>query len=144
MPLDPGQRAEIHELYARYAHSFDAGDGEGYAAVFTDDGVFSLGAERDVRGAVELAAFVGERGDATPGITHHTTNILLDETADGVRGAAYVIVLRTSPGEPLRFRNMGRYDDDIVRQPDGTWRFRRRVFTSWLAPEDLDRPIAFG
>jgi hypothetical protein len=142
MALSTEDRLEIHELYARYAHCFDAEDAEGYAAVFAPDGRFVRPGLPDLVGTQALVDFVHERHAATPGVSHHVSNLLVEETAGGVRGRAYVLVLRVVAGEPLILRNLGLYDDELV-QVDEAWRFNTRTFTSWLEPAQLDRPFSF-
>ena len=83
---------EIRQLYARYAVAADSGSGDGemFARVFTEDGVFN-----DQRGYEELKAFSkrltksrDENGIAnTP--THYVTNILIEPTPEGAMGMAY-------------------------------------------------------
>jgi len=45
--LTPQDYEEIRQLYARYAHTIDTGDAEGWADVFTADGVFGNAQGRD-------------------------------------------------------------------------------------------------
>lgn len=142
MTLSTEDRLAIEELYARYSHCFDTEDGDGYAAVFAPDGRFVRPGLPDLVGTEALAAFVHERHAETPGVSHHVSNVLVEESEAGVRGRAYVLVLRVVPGEPLILRNLGAYEDELIRV-DGAWRFRTRTFTSWLEPGQLDRPFSF-
>jgi hypothetical protein len=142
MSLSTEDRLEIQELYARYAHCFDSEDAEGYAAVFTPDGRFVRPGFPDLVGTDALTAFVHERHAEAPGVSHHVSNLLVEDTGGGVRGRAYVLVLRVVAGEPLILRNLGLYDDALI-QVDGAWRFKIRTFTSWLEPAQIDRPFSF-
>lgn len=143
MALSLEDRAAIEEIYAAYAHTFDAGDAYGWAALFTPDGRFVRRGEEDVVGTAALQQFVLDRAESAPGITHHVTNVSMAAADDGARGRAYVFVLRIAPGAVLRLRNLGAYEDDLV-QDNGVWRIAERRFTSWLAPEGIDAPFSFG
>lgn len=55
-------RLAIMDLEAEYARSWDAGDGDGWAALFTSDGVFDLApvgaqARQIITGSAKLSAF---------------------------------------------------------------------------------------
>lgn len=142
MSISPADRLEIHELYARYAVHFDGGDAQAWADLFSERGRFLLEGQPYVEGRKALAAFARERIAGTPGIRHITTNVVIDETADGVVGQAYVLVLCKVPGEPLRLRTLGAYVDELV--PDGEgWRFQSRRFTPWILPDEAGRAFVF-
>jgi hypothetical protein len=140
--LDLATRLEIREPYARYSLCFDGADADGYAGLFTEDGVFTRAGEPELVGRDDLAGLVRRRHAESPGVSHHVSNISLEPAPEGARGRAYVLVLRVVSGEPVRLRNVGVYDDQLVRV-DLAWRFRRRTFTSWLEPEQRDRPFVF-
>jgi len=136
MALSADDRLEIHELYARYCHYFDGGEADHYAGLFTADGTFvrrgnaDAGVEpMEVRGSVNLAAFVRQRHKEMHGLIRHlVSNIALEATASGANGTAYVVVLMLGAGEPPKVTRIGRYRDELTKGGDG-WRFRARVFT---------------
>ena len=84
--------AEIQQLYARYAFAGDmpTDDGDMYARTYTNDGVFSSPAVR-YEGYEELKAAVEALDIHTP--RHYTTNILIEPTAEGAMGAAYLLIV---------------------------------------------------
>jgi hypothetical protein len=123
---------EIHQLYARYAHGIDSGNGELYASVFTSDGVFNT-PTATIAGSSELAAFARGNGSKLPlAANHFVTNVLIEPTADGARGRAYLLIV--SNNDPLAARggaitNRGVYQDVLVKTQDG-WRIRNRTYTN--------------
>ena len=133
-------RLEINDLYARYAHAFDSNSVEEWAHLFTPDGVFRLEGRGELVGRAALMEFALGRNGATPNISHHTTNVIADETSEGADGRAYAVAFR-SDSDSIRMVNVGRYADKLVKY-EGAWRFAERHFTSWLPPELLDAPVA--
>lgn len=140
MTLSTEDRHAIEELYARYAWTFDFGQAEAWAEVFTPDGVLGRYGFPDVTGTEELIAFARDR-DATPGIIHHNSNLSFEATPTGARGRAYCLVLRAHMGEPLRIRNFAFYEDEMVKV-DGEWRFTKRQVEFRLEPKYVDAPFA--
>jgi uncharacterized protein (TIGR02246 family) len=140
--LSVEDRLAIEELYARYCHAFDFGDGEAWAGLYTPDGSFVNEGVADFTGTENLAAFVVDRFEQVPGMRHITANIIIEEDGDGARGTAYVYVIRLTD-EELRLRNTGMYRDDFVRTGAG-WRFAKRTFQSWLPPALVDAPFEMG
>jgi hypothetical protein len=143
MALSADDRLEINELYSRYAHYYDFGKAEALADLFTEDGVFYRPGLEPLVGREALVELVSERFQSAPGCSHQMTNLYLDEVEDGVvKGHAYALVLRVAEGDGLRCRNLGWYDDGLVRT-DAGWRFQSRDFLSWLDPSTVDPPFAF-
>lgn len=131
--LSVADRLEILDLYARYCHSIDSGDGSAWAACFTADGYLSL-PYRDqlTRGPEQLRAV----GDAFPSRTdavgrHVTVNISVEGGNDGAAaGRAYLMLLRGGWGQtPPTVELTGRYEDRLVVH-DGRWLFASRVLTA--------------
>ncbi|MGW1545879.1 nuclear transport factor 2 family protein [Streptomyces sp. NPDC002346] len=133
-------RLAIHELYARYAQAADLADGSAYADCFTEDGwtdISSFGHTSEsfrargldvldeagkVCGRARLRA-IATKAPGAP-LYHHLTVNTLVTSYDGDRatGSAYFVVL--SPDG--RVHQFGRYEDVIVRDTDGQWRFAER------------------
>jgi hypothetical protein len=144
LQLPVGDRLELYELYARYSDRMDSADADGWAGVFTPDGRFVVPgrAAADVVGTAALRAFAASRHEHYSGMSHYFSNISLEATEAGARGSAYFWVVRRSPDAALRLRNIGRYDDELVKH-DGNWRFLARHVTSWLDPDDEDAAFVF-
>jgi uncharacterized protein (TIGR02246 family) len=121
MPTLAEDRAAIGDLLARYCHSFDTGDTDGVAGLFTEDGVFDPGVAGfgPFEGREVIRDFVGTM---PAGVMHHmTTDAAYDVDGDVATGVASFIV--ASKGALV---TVGRYHDDLARV-DGAWRIRRRV-----------------
>ncbi len=143
MSLTPDDRAALHDLYARYAFTFDSGDADAWAQLFTDDGRFAPPVVDEVVGTEALREFVATRSSTTPGMRHLISNVLVEETDEGARGSAYFVCLRLSEDGRVRLRNTGRYDDEFARR-DGQWKIARRTVVAELPLELVDAPFAFG
>ena len=132
---------DIQNLYARYNLMSDAGDPEGYAACFTDDGVLQidpLGVK--VQGRASFVTFKQKDAAGRGGRyrRHWNGSLHLEKIdADTVRGRCYFHGYNGKQGELPVFADAGVYDDRIVRTGGG-WRFARRHITmdasSWTAP----------
>ncbi len=104
----PVGRAEIYysveQFYAHQMQVLDSGDAAGWAATFTDDGVFSSnGMQNPVTGYDELlaAAKKANAALASEGITRrHLVSTLTIEGGDddGVRARCYVLIIDTGNG----------------------------------------------
>jgi len=139
MPLTSEDRWEINDLYARYAFGWDDGDGEGFAAVFTPDGVFHRPEDAPLVGREEIAAFVSQRTEIQPGIRHFTTNVVVAGEGMQARGTGYVIALRID-SDDVRLRAVGRYHDQL-RKLDVGWLIADRRLELWLPRKFWDAPI---
>jgi hypothetical protein len=108
-------RLAIYELYARYAQAADLEDGEAYSACLDEEG--------KVRGRDRLAKIAG-KAPGMPIFRHLTVNALVTSYAgQRATGTAYFVVLSPQGG----IHQYGRYDDVIVRDTDGQWRFSERM-----------------
>lgn len=134
-------RLAIYELYARYAQAADLQDGEAYADCFTVDGwtdISSFGHTADsfrargldcldetgkVRGRANLVKVAAKAADQSV-YRHLTVNAYVTSYAgDLATGSAYFVVV--SPSGAIH--QFGRYEDVIVRDTDGEWRFAERL-----------------
>jgi len=121
--LSSGDRFAITDLINRHGHLMDSGDFDGAEALFTPDVIydvsaFGAGVQIGLAGAREAAY---ARIDTQP-VAHHVTNIVLDETEDGVVHAlskGLGIMADGSAGSVT-------YDDTIRRTPAG-WRIAHRI-----------------
>ena len=139
--LSAQEYVDIQNLYARYNLMSDAGDAEGYASCFTDDGVLQiepLGVT--VQGRASFVAFKVKDAAGRGGRyrRHWNGSLHLEKIdADTARGRCYFHGFNGKPGELPVFADAGVYDDRIVRV-GGAWRFARRHLTldgsTWTAP----------
>lgn len=129
---------EIADLVARYDLAADDGDADGWAATWTDDGVWD-GGFLVVEGRAALRDFlarlhVDEEFAAFRGGHHVGGNFEVEETAPGegrLRHDNLMLFPKAEGG--VRLMTTAEYDD-TVRRVDGRWRFARRVW----------RPVAEG
>jgi 3-phenylpropionate/cinnamic acid dioxygenase small subunit len=143
MSLTADDRLEIHDLYARYAHTFDQADAAGWTALFTPDGRFAPPGLEPIVGAEALHAFVANRSGDLPGMRHLIANVTIQGTPDGALGSAYFCCFRLGGDGKLRMRNFGRYDD-VLRRHEGAWRIADRDIVAELPVELVDMPFAFA
>ncbi len=129
MALSADQRGEIFDLAARYCHTIDLGDPDGWVACFTDDGVFE-GPGMTLKGPEELRK-LASRNFPHP-IRHLPSVFALEGDANAASMLCYFTVLQLS--DPPKTVAVGRYEDEIVRV-DGAWKFQRRVaHMDWADP----------
>jgi hypothetical protein len=113
-------RDNIRQLLARYNHFIDSHDDEGWAGLFTADGVFDTGGEPFV-GREALRKFAAS---VPAGLRHVVVNEVIDVGGDEANALAYLLLFA---GTPRALAMCGTYEDTLRRTPDG-WRFSRRVF----------------
>jgi hypothetical protein len=124
MALSTGDRLEILELIARYNHALDAGDREGYAATWAEDGVFELGGQETVRGRGAIRDRFVKAPPEGVRIRHWTTNPIIEGEGDRATLRLYVMSIRIdAQGRQIGFS--GVYDDRLERV-GGAWKFAQR------------------
>ena len=136
MALGPIERAaigwECERLIHLYAMLNDAGDFQGMAEMFTDDGVFARPSQADVliRGKAAILAAYASR---PPRFTRHmiTTVVVTVEDQDSARAHSYLSLHAGQPGEGLPRQAepaylIGDFKDRLVRER-GLWKFSERL-----------------
>jgi 3-phenylpropionate/cinnamic acid dioxygenase small subunit len=127
-------RAAIVDAAIAYATTLDARDWEALGALFTDDACWEYsGSGERIRGPVAIVARISaslERLDAT----HHLNgNHVAAVQGDQAEHTCYYQAQHIRHGLPEgeKFVGGGRYDDRLIRTPDG-WRFTyRRITNLW-------------
>jgi hypothetical protein len=126
-------RLAIIQLEAEYARSWDFGDGEAWAGLFTDDGVFEIGPVGDrpctqVKGSVELATYCRAFSAHTSGLhLMHLPRLVIE--GDQAKGDLYFefrFQRSLEPPESILGTTTGYYEIDYRLTPKG-WRMLRRV-----------------
>ena len=113
--------AEITNLYAKYNHAIDSGNGEAWADTFTPDGVF----RKTTVGHEALVKFVEGFSKSSGGnFRHWNANLVLNGTADGADGSVYLTLWNVGT-RPQSIVTTGIYIDKLVKTPGG-WRFKNR------------------
>lgn len=121
---------EIQQLYAKYAHTLDLDDPEGWADTFTADGVFGdPSSENASRGRESLVAFAERVNAGRSGSSRHwNSQVLITPTDTGADGSCYLLLFNTS-ADPVSIRIAGIYQDKLVKTAAG-WRFSNRIAKS--------------
>ena len=118
--LSAADHLEIQQLYARYNHTMDGGDAEGWADTFGADGMF-----RNATGRDALVEFATNLHKNRIGIARHwNTNLVVTPTAEGADGTCYFMLWNTGVRPPT-ITVSGKYNDKLVKTADG-WRFKMR------------------
>ena len=124
--IEPADYFEIQNLYARYNQTSDAGDADGYANCFTDDGV--LDASRYIKGRRALADYKREESALRKHLyrRHWNGSLHLTRGDDNtVGGVCYFIAFNGVPGNLPAMTHCGVYTDTIVKK-NGRWLFSVR------------------
>jgi uncharacterized protein (TIGR02246 family) len=114
----------IQQLLARLNTAVDSGNGEAYAAAFTEDGE-AVNGERTTKGRDALASLAAGVAASVPGLRHWVNNHAIDINGDRATATVYVTAL--IGGSKAKVVTTGRYAEELVRTPDG-WRYSRREF----------------
>lgn len=123
--LDCEARQDIADLFGRYCHRVDGGDGEGWAALFADDGLFEVPGAIRLEGTAQLRTMPGivlQQGGGK--WRHQVTNIVAEagDSSDTARVRAYGVLSawRDGGGVLVSFSD---YRIDL-RRLGGEWRIQ--------------------
>ncbi|MSQ25413.1 MAG: nuclear transport factor 2 family protein [Dehalococcoidia bacterium] len=126
-------RLAIIDLEATYARVWDTGDADGWADVFTSDGIFEIvelpdRPGRAVKGRAALAAFCREVNAATTGMhmMHLPRLTVRGNKASGGLYFDFWRVARASSEQTVQGRSSGHYDVTYAKTAKG-WRMQKRV-----------------
>jgi hypothetical protein len=123
MPLTADDRIAITDLIQLHGHLTDSGDFDGLTALFAEDVTYDVAA----LGGTVLVGLAAAReaalalGEANP-VAHHVTNVVLQETADGMVRAlskGFGVMADGSVGSVT-------YEDTVERGRAG-WRITHRI-----------------
>lgn len=120
---------DIQQLYARYNIAIDSGDGQGWAATFTPDGVFNA-----ISGHDALAEFVKTWREKLNGASrrHWNNNLQITGNSKEASGFVFLMLIDVST-KPISIVGTATYSDSLVKTKDG-WRFTKRTTKSDIAP----------
>lgn len=119
--LSTADYIEIEQLYAKYNHAIDNGDGKAWADTFTADGVF----RKTTVGHDALVAFVENFSKSSRGgFRHWNSNLTIVGTPEGADGSVYLMLWNVGV-KPQAIVTTGTYIDKLVKTPAG-WRFKNR------------------
>jgi hypothetical protein len=131
--------SEIQELYANYTQALDLNQPENLAATFTADGelVSSKGpgeakaVRTSTRGHDALVRMEQSHGNF--GSRHLTSDLVLKQTADGVKATCYLVDINVSH-DPATLIETGVFDAVVVKTTSG-WKFKKLVV--WRDNDDI-------
>ena len=150
-------RLAILQLEADYARTWDCRDAAGWAALFTEDGAFELGALADqteyrFEGRDRLTRFC-ERVSARQDGVHLLSAPSVELAGDRARGWVHFQYLDRNRETGVRRYVVGVYAVTYVRGDDGRWRMALRreqpvviddVFGEFPTPARMWDPEPFG
>jgi len=120
--LTTEDRLDILDLLARYNYAIDDGDGDAWAASFTQDGVFTS-PSGIFAGREALRKFANEY---QRGGLHVTSNHIITGDGNDAKMRCYLQLVTAPRGEKPEIRFCGRYADVLVKTGAG-WRFKTRT-----------------
>lgn len=128
MSTDIEARVMIHDLYAKYCFALDKSDPEAFVDCFSVEGVFDVVGRAEFRGHAAMRSLIEATSERRP--RHHFLNFHLKRVSDGTaEGIAYFILLDPKTAETNAY---GHYEDALVLEEDGFWRFvDRKVYFEW-------------
>ena len=119
-------RVMITDLIARYAHTLDSGDLDGYVRNFAPDGVL-FEAHRGHDAIRTYVAGVIARRQADPNRTRHFAGAPTID-GDSERATVHSYLMWITEGAELPIHEAAEYNDVVVKR-DGRWMFQSRVLT---------------
>lgn len=129
MPLSAEDKLELLDIDARLDWAVDAGDVDGWVALFTLDGALEA-SYGSARGSDELKAMLQKlEGGFSKGKRHTTSNHRVEGDGDEARLSGYLVVFERE--ETPKVVATATYTDTYVRI-GGAWKVRHRKL-------DLDR-----
>jgi hypothetical protein len=157
-PSAESDRAAIIDLQHRYVLAMDYFDADGYAAVFTEDGVLDW-ARGEVKGRTAIREFMAsgtydlrkmnfqpaktpDGRDWPSTVRHLVTNQVIEVNGNTARGVSYWInYANNADRRKIEWLSFGSWDDQFVRL-DGKWYFKRHTIYNEGNPNRFtaDRP----
>lgn len=136
-------RADITDHVVRYARCIDTQDWQGWAELFTDDGILEVPFDNVTKD--RLASFLAKNLQHYPATQHMMSNFEISIDGDVARSRHYLHSSHIpDEDEPMRHSDVGGwYDADYRRTVDG-WRFTRVSLTFLWQDGELFVPGAEG
>jgi hypothetical protein len=118
---------EVQELYSRYCNAVDMLDADAFAGTFTPNGLLEIAGGAAGRGRAEIAGMARVRAGE---VMHYVSNVLVGSAhGDFMAACAHFTFVERGRAAAGAY---GVYDDEIVRQHDGSlaWRRKRIIYLS--------------
>jgi 3-phenylpropionate/cinnamic acid dioxygenase small subunit len=132
---DLQDRQEITEICYRYGLALDSRDWDALAALFTEDADAYYMDMPPAHGYKTIQDTCRTALEPLSATQHLISNVVVRPDGDGAECTCYLQAQHVKTGTPGgdNFIIAGRYDDQLVRTPDG-WRIReRRLAVMWTA-----------
>lgn len=156
--LDPALYLQVAQLYTAYAEAVDAHDWERWMDCFVEDCCYRVVPRENHERGLPLATLSFESKNMLrdrvygiretlfhdPYYQRHVVGLPVLHGDDGqcLRSRANYAVFRTKLSELSTVYNVGRYEDEILRTPQGLrLRARTVVYDSEMIPNSLIYPI---
>ncbi len=136
---------QIQKVWAQYAYALDTMDPMAYASLFTTDALLDVNGvvykgrdkisemvEKYQKSGYMQGAPVDKHGRKFGPVRHVTTSLILDVKGNSATAQSYWMEVIANGknsqgvGNPPSVLNMGRYEDELVKQ-NGKWLFSKRV-----------------
>jgi hypothetical protein len=120
--MDLEDREAIKEVLYKHCYCVDSIDPDGWAALFSEDGSFSIdptsagGPLEPVIGRAALCEFASTAFPAAAGI-HSSSNEMISVKGDEATASSYCVALLD---KPPRVATAAQFEDDL-RKVDGQW-----------------------
>jgi hypothetical protein len=130
-------RLAIQDLLTAYAWALDTGDIDALVNVFMPDArlVEEVFEDPDIWEGHEGIRQLGNHyfnSPGFPGRQHHVTNtVFMPENRDRVRLKSFAFVTECRDEPPYTLRFTGWYEDLVVKNTAGLWRFQNRYIRLW-------------
>jgi ketosteroid isomerase-like protein len=125
-------RGDIENVLNRYSIAYDDNDMVEMADTFTDKAVLTMRiAGGDLIGPFEgkdavMKLMTDSLASQTDQRRHVTTNMAVrSEDGDSAKVSSYLTLISVQDGKATLL-STARYDDELIREEDGAWRFTKR------------------
>lgn len=135
MALNAAQKLEIYELASRVYLYLDDENAEGFASLFTKDGVF-VAPYGEFEGPAAIKNFMDDHIAAgkEDGVRHFLSNFVVDDHPDGARFRFYILKMNIAKGPSPIATAAG---DWIVANTEDGWLLKR--FELHIDPAMFDK-----
>jgi 3-phenylpropionate/cinnamic acid dioxygenase small subunit len=135
-------RLAIEDVFARYAHTADGYDVEGWLNCFAEDGIFEVdvnGKGIQFAGRQALQEFIGAHIRLLPGTRHVMTNHLVELNGDVAVHRCTLTGMLSRPEKVYTFIS-GWYQTTLERVA-GEWKIKHRIVYSDIGADSTDREL---
>ena len=122
------ERLAIEDVFARYAHTADGYDAEGWVGCYTEDGIFEIKID-DNRiqfvGRLALLDFIHAHIRLLPGTRHVMTNHLVDIEGERATHRCTLAGMLSRPDKVYTF--ISGWYESTLEKVKGEWKIKHRI-----------------